>query len=179
MRRSSCWTRTPCPTRGALHRPLGALVLALTLSGCDCWPLFSSPEHVDVRPLFLAAVRSPDRFDDQIPGLSPHERASECLRQRADVAFDEEESQLRECSVILTGSPAWNECHERAEALHNNGVILGDVAAAVEGSRSFAQSSGGQYLILTRLAVGDALYSQVVALIEEVAPPMECELDCR
>lgn len=160
---------------GGLMILLGVVPLLL---GCPCPPIFSSPEKVDSKPVFAEAVRSPDTFDAELRALSYHDRTAECLRVQAEDALEMEDRQLSECAQILTGTPAWNECHDVAEAWHNRGVILTDVANALEGERRFDQSSGGQYLLLARDFLGPAAYEMLVDTLIELAPDMTCELPC-
>lgn len=166
--------------RGA-GRPLRALfslLAIIALSGC-CWlNPFASSREPDVRAVFVAAVEDPQAFDGRLSSLTVPDGAPDCLRELMAVAFELEQEQLLECGQLITGSPAWNECHERAENMHNHGVILGDIARAIEGNQSFSSSSGGSFLILTQSALGPALYDGVVGQLTSLIPDMKCDLGC-
>lgn len=155
-------------------------VSIIFFTGCDCLPFFSSPETVDVQTVFYAAWRYPETFDDQIPDLSYHKRSAECLKKKSRQAFAAEDDQIDRCAQMVSYTTEWNECHDEADQMHNSGVVLLNIADALEGNGLFRESPGGQYLILLKIAVGDQAYQQTIDFVEELVPRgLKCELECR
>lgn len=149
------------------------LLLVAMISACED----DDTRVVNVDNLYWSAFRSPETFDEDLKMLPVPSRASECLRDLSDDSFELEQGRLRECGQMLTGSPAWNECHSEAEAHHNRGVIQSDIADAIDGEQRFDESEGGTYLMLSKSIVGEAEWEQLVEDVDAATPPVECEYE--
>lgn len=142
----------------------------LGIGDCD-----TEVEVVNVDNLFWSAWRNPETFDTWLASQTVDPAASVCLRSHGNEAFAAEQNQLLQCDQLLTGSPAWNECHEAAESLHNRGVILFDIARTIDGMTRFDATEGGQYLILSKSILGEAGWNTLADIAQANAPPLECE----
>lgn len=156
--------------------------LVTSMTGCCGWNPFATTLEPDVRSTYLSAVRDPETFDSRISSLNIPDGAPDCLNELAAQAFELEYEQVLSCDAFVARSSSWNACHEEAERIHNQGVILGDVARAIEGTRSFASSSGGGLLIFSKQVLTAEFGPQFyVALIDEFSaftPDMQCDLGC-
>lgn len=149
------------------------LVVALSVIAC----LHEDDTRIiSVDSLFWAAWRDPETFDSYLRSTTVDPQSSTCLRRYAEEAFAEEQRRLRECSAILTGSPAWNECHEQAEGAHDRGVVLSDIARAIDGQVTFASTEAARFLRLGKSIAGQAVWYQLADALRANVPRMECEV---
>jgi len=179
----------PLPYEGSDVNTRNRLLLttvALLSAGCSNSSLRSSgddpdcaPVDVSVDDLVWSAYRSPDLFDAQLPEFDVGPLEAECLEKHSSQAFDDEQAQLQMCSELLSGSSSWSACHDQADAYHNAGVILLDIANAVDGVQRFDASSGGQFLIVTLIStreIGADFWEDTIQQLRAVLPPLECSL---
>lgn len=155
-----------------------AVSLTFTQTGCCGWNPFATRLEPDVRSLFLTAVRDPAAFDERIPSLEVPEGAPLCLNDLAAEAFELERRKILSCDAFLEGSPEWNGCFDEADQIHNHGVVLGDIANALEGRRLFRSSQGGALLIFVKQQLGPSFYEQLIDDLSGYTPDMRCDLGC-
>ena len=141
-----------------------------------CWPFGDDCETVNTKSIFFNAYREPENFDDNVSALDIQSGTSKCLKKLSDESFQNEQDKLLECSVILSGTPAWNECHDEAASFSNQGVILLNIANTVDGKSRFDTSSGGTFLILSKSLFSEADWISFVAVLEDLTPEMTCEI---
>ena len=145
---------------------VASLVLVSYLSACN--PFSESCEAAKIEGVYFTAVKAPSNFDSALSNFDVEEGISRCLRKFSDETFQNEQAQLVDCRQFLTGSSAWNACHEVAESYQMQGVILTGVANAVEGNSSFATSLGGQYLIVAKTTLGVTEYEAFIDSLREL-----------
>ena len=156
-----------------------SLGLVTSVTGCCGWNPFGTTLEPDVRDTYLSAVRDPETFDSRVTSLAIPEGTPACLREIAAEAFELEEQQILTCDAFLTGTVSWNRCFDEADHIHNHGVILGDVANAIEGGRSFASSQGGSLLLLSKGVLGAQFYEALIDEFSVLTPDMQCDLGCQ
>jgi len=156
--------------------PVVALACLFT-SGCPCILGIGDcdDETINVDTIFWTAWRDPEAFDAWLTGQTVDPGAPGCLRHLASVAFGEEQAQLRECGQMVSGTPEWNECHASAEAVHNRGVVLNDIARACDGTIRFDATQGGQYLMAAKTLVGQADWYAFSDILRQSSPRFECK----
>jgi hypothetical protein len=152
------------------------LFACLFVSGCPCILGVGDCDKgkINVDPIFWTAFRDPETFDTWLTGQTIDPAAPGCMRHLAAKAFNEEQAQLQECSQMVSGTPAWNECHEEAEAAHDRGVVLNDVARACDGTIRFDATQGGQWLISAKTIVGESEWYSFTDILRQSLPPFEC-----
>lgn len=153
-------------------RTLMALVLSIILLSCS-----SSVEIVNIDETYWSAYRNPESFDTYLQAQTLDPRSSNCFMQFSNAALTQEDAKLLECSVILQGSPAWNECHEEAEALHNQAVIMNDIASAIDGPMRFDESEAYAFLIIAKSIITETDWNALIDVLDEVTPPFQCEYE--
>ena len=146
----------------------GCCIGVLGVGDCD-------EDMVSVDSLVWSAWRNPESFDAWLAGQTVDRDAAPCLRSISDDALTAWQAKLLECGQILSGSPAWELCHEEAEGLHNRGVVMSDLARTVEGTTRFAATSGGSFLIQSKGGLGTADWNALVDSLDASVEPFECE----
>ena len=163
-----------CCNRVAVHALLVLITLPL-LTGC---PLKEkTTETVTIDEIFWEAFRDPIGFDVYLDAQTLDSRTSSCFRQRRDAALSNEQAKLLECSVILEGSPAWNECHEEAEAFHNNAVIMNDIASAIDGPGNFDETEAYSYKVISKSLLTEEDWGEFIDALQEATPTYYCEYE--
>lgn len=162
--------------RGAMRAILITVGIVFVTVNTSCDLFKDSCDTVNVREVFLRAVAEPDRFDAALPTIELEGGTSRCLGSLSDEALAAEQNKLVECGQLVTESPSWEVCHEEAEAFHNNGVVLNDIKNAADGRVRFDDSSGGQFLILAKNALGPAEYEALIDLLQDTVPDLECQV---
>lgn len=157
---------------GIITRVLPMFMLMIALQACD-----TETENVGIDEVFWSAFRNPESFDAYLAEQTLDPRTSNCFLQHRNLAFAQEDAKLLECSVILQGSIAWNQCHEEAEALHNRGVVMNDIASAIDGPVRFDETSAYAFLIITKMALTEINWDAFIDQLDEVAPPFYCEYE--
>lgn len=155
-----------------MKRNLLVLMLLTLLVGC-----VPATETVNIDEVFWSAYRNPVGFDEYLSTQTLDPRTSNCFLQYRNTAFANEDAKLLECSVILQYTTAWNECHEEAEAFHNQGVIMNDIASAVDGPTRFDESQAYAFLIIAKSVFTEVDWNAFVDSLDEVTPPFYCEYD--
>lgn len=155
-----------------IMRILPPLMLSIMLAGCE-----PDTEIVSIDDVYWSAFRNPVSFDAYLDAQSLDPRSSNCFLQHSNAVFKSEEAKLLECSVILVGSPAWNECHEEAEAFHNQGVIMKDIASAIDGPIRFDETQAYAYLIIAKSVFTEVEWNAFIDSLDEVTPAFYCEYE--
>ena len=157
---------------GTIMRTLPVFILSMILLGCD-----TTIETVSIDDAYWSAYRNPESFDAYLQTQAFDPRTSNCFLQHRDAALTREDAKLLECGVILQGSPAWNQCHEEAEAFHNQGVIMNDIASAIDGPMRFDETQAYAFLIITKSVLAEIDWNAFVDLLDEAVPPFYCEYE--
>jgi hypothetical protein len=157
---------------GLIMRVLPLFVLTVALQACD-----TEIENVGIDEVHWSAFRNPESFDAYLDTKTLDPRTSNCFLQHSNLAFAQADAKLLECSVILMYSPAWNQCHEEAEELENRGVLMKDIAGAVDGAIRFDETSAYALLIITKSFLTEIDWNAFVDLLDEAAPPFYCEYE--
>lgn len=157
-------------------RVAAALLILAIGPGCKwyCPWCPSDDEGVPVSDVFWRAFTEPETFDDWLRGQQVERGAASCLRSRATRFLNDEQNKLRECSQIVTGSPAWEQCHDDAVGYHNGGVVAQDIASTLDGTARFANTNAGRDLILRKSVLGSALWNQLINELRGLFPRIEC-----
>lgn len=132
-------------------------------------------ESVSIDEVFWSAYRNPESFDAYLDTKTLDSRTSNCFLQHRDVALNNEQAKLRECSAILQGSPAWNDCHDEAEAFRNRAVMMNDIANTIDGSTRYDATQSYALLMITKSIFTEEDWNTFVDTLEELAPAYYCE----
>ena len=148
--------------------PVFALFILIT--GCDREEI-----EVSIDDLYWSAYRNPETFDSYLDTTVIDAKASNCFLRYSDQMFNFEQEKLLECGLILQGSPPWNECHDAAESFHNSGVILNNIAGAIDGPVRFDETQGYGFLVIAKSVFTDIDWNLFIDQLDEVTPPFLCK----
>lgn len=151
---------------------LFALILSSALLGCS-----PKIETISIDDVYWSAYRNPESFDTFLDTQTLDSRTSDCFLQKRDIALNNEEAKLLECSAILQDSPPWYECHEEAENFHNQAAIMNDIASAIDGSTWFDETQSYAYLLIIKSVFTDTEWNTFVDTFEELTPPFYCDYE--
>jgi hypothetical protein len=163
-----------CCNRVEVHVLLALITLPL-LTGCPIEK--TTTETVVIDEIFWEAFRDPVGFDMYLDAQTLDPRTSSCFRQFRDSALANEQSKLLECGVILEGSPAWNECHDEADAFRNNAVIMNDIANAIDGPGNFDETEAYIFLVITKSSFTEEDWSEFADALQAATPTYYCEYE--
>jgi hypothetical protein len=154
------------------------LLLWIAAAALGCWP--SSPSTTEEGGLsadvvFWRAYSDPGTFDAWLSTQIVSKKAAACLQERSSALLSLSQSRLRQCGQLVTGSDAWNECHNESEQYETGGIIAGDLARTLQGTTQFKDTDGGRYLILAKSVVGASDWEATMALVRSQLPPVECK----
>lgn len=153
---------------------ISILFISIWLTGCV---VEKTTETVSIDDVYWSAYRDPVAFDAYLDNQTLDPRTSGCFLQHRDMALTNEQTKLLECSVILEGSPAWNECHDEADALRTHAVIMNDIAIAIDGPGNFDETEAYAYLVIAKSALTEADWITFVEALNTVMPPLYCEYE--
>lgn len=163
----------------ALRRRAASLILVfaavITLSGCfHHSPVTPDPVGISAETIFWQAYTDPQSFDQWLTTQTVDRNSAACLRSRSQTLSAQSQSRLRECRQLTSYTTEWNRCHEESEQMESASVVANDIANAIDRTRRFDASSGGQMLIQTRFVVGVANWNETITLLRQVMPRFSC-----
>jgi hypothetical protein len=153
-------------------RTLVLLMLAIGLWGCE-----TPVETVSIDETYWSAYRNPESFDAYLDTAVLEPRTANCFFRHRDAAVNNLNAKLRECSVILQGSPAWNDCHDEADAFETQAVIFQDIGNTVAGTTTFDVTQAYTYLMLSKSLLNPADWEIFIDQLNELTPPFYCEYE--
>jgi len=146
---------------------IAVFALLLILTGCE-----KETIEVSVDDLYWSAYRNPETFDSYLGTAVIDAKASNCFLRYRDRAFNSEQAKRLECGQISQDTPAWNECHDEVDAFHNGGVILNNIAGAIDGPVRFDETEGYGYLVIAKSVITDIDWNSLVDALDAVTPPI-------